>query len=111
MSVYAKQADQEQSRVHFEENHIVFDICLPAQKRFRRTLNLFGPIDPSASTVRFLGSKVEVKLKKSDRRSWTLLERTGQDLGNISFTFGVEGRVGTIGGNTMVLSEGNKRGQ
>jgi hypothetical protein len=42
-------------------------------------------------------TQVEAKLKKSDNRSWTLLEKTDKDLGNVQFTFGVGGRVGTIG--------------
>jgi hypothetical protein len=52
--------------------------------------------------------QVEVTLKKLDGRSWTLLEKTERDIGSVNFTFGVQGRVGTIGGKELVLDEGNK---
>jgi hypothetical protein len=51
--------------------------------------------------------QVEVTLKKSDTRSWTILEKPTTDLGDVRFTFGVSGRVGTIGGNALVLDETN----
>lgn len=52
--------------------------------------------------------QVELLLKKSDSRSWTVLERTAQNVGNISLTFGVGGRTGTIGGKELVLDESNR---
>jgi hypothetical protein len=51
--------------------------------------------------------QVEVILKKKDTRSWTILEKTTQDLGNISLTFGVGGRTGTTGAKTPVIDEAN----
>lgn len=51
---------------------------------------------------------MELVLKKSDGRSWTLLERTDRDLGSINFTFGVGGRTGTIGSKELVLDAGNQ---
>lgn len=86
---------------------IHLDLYLPAFKRFRRTIELFGPIDPAASSYKFYGTKVELILKKQDNRSWTLLEKTDRDLGPISLTFGVGGRTGTIGGKQLVLDESN----
>lgn len=53
-------------------------------------------------------SQVELHLKKSDTRSWTVLEKTARDLGNISLTFGVGGRTGTIGGKELILDGSNK---
>ena len=47
-------------------------------------------------------------MKKKDARSWTLLEKTDRDLGNINFTFGVGGRTGTIGAKDLVLDDTNK---
>lgn len=52
--------------------------------------------------------KVELNLLKQDGRSWTVLEKTTQDLGGISLTFGVGGRTGTIGGKELVLDETNR---
>lgn len=47
--------------------------------------------------------QVELNLKKSDGRSWTLLEKTTRDLGGFKLTFGVGGRTGTIGGKEMIV--------
>ncbi|KAH7929796.1 chord-domain-containing protein [Leucogyrophana mollusca] len=108
VSVFAKQADKERSTVKIEEAQVHFDLYLPSSKRFQRTISLFGPVEPEASSYKFFGTKVEVVLKKSDTRSWTLLEKTTHDLGNISLTFGVGGRTGTIGGKEIVLDESNR---
>lgn len=108
VSIFAKQADKERSQVKFEETQISFDLYLPSSKRFTKTVELFGPIDPDASSFTFFGSKVELNLKKQDTRSWTILERATQDLGNIALTFGVGGRTGTIGAKEVVLDETNK---
>jgi len=107
VTVFAKQTDKERSIVKIEENEIHFDLYLPGPKRFTRSVQLFGPVDASASSFTFFGSKVEVLLKKRDARSWTLLERTDRDLGPVSFTFGVAGRTGTVGAKEFVLDEQN----
>lgn len=107
VSVFAKQADRDKSSVTIEETQVHLDLFLPGQKRFKRTLNLFGPVFPQESSYQFYGTKVEVQLKKLDGRSWTLLEKTTRDIGNISLTFGVGGRTGTIGGKQVVLDEQN----
>lgn len=52
--------------------------------------------------------QVELHLQKSDTRSWIVLEKTDRDLGNVSLTFGVGGRTGTIGGKEFILDESNK---
>ncbi|KAN0075270.1 HSP20-like chaperone [Tylopilus felleus] len=108
VSVFAKQADKEKSKVTVEETQVHFDIYLPAQKRFKRTIQLFGPVEPEGSSYKFFGTKVEVILKKLDTRSWTVLEKTTRDLRNISLTFGVGGRTGTIGGKEIILDEQNR---
>ncbi|KAJ7093245.1 HSP20-like chaperone [Mycena epipterygia] len=108
VSIFAKQADKDRSQVKFEQTQISFDLYLPGSKRFAKTVDLFGPIDPDASTFTFFGTKVELNLKKQDTRSWTILERATQDLGNISLTFGVGGRTGTIGAKETILDETNK---
>jgi len=109
VTVFAKQTDKAQSIVKIEENEIYFDLYLPGPKRFTRSVQLFGPVDPSASSFTIFGTKVEVQLKKRDGRSWTLLEKTGRDLGPVSFTFGVTGRTGTVGAKQLVLDEQNSR--
>ena len=37
---------------------VFVDLYLPDSKKFSRTLDLFGPIDPTASTFVVLGTKV-----------------------------------------------------
>ncbi|KAH7889836.1 chord-domain-containing protein [Phlebopus sp. FC_14] len=108
VSVFAKQADKEKSQVTVEKTQVHFDLYLPAQKRFKRTIELFGPVEPEASSHKFYGTKVEVVLKKLDTRSWTVLEKTTHGLGNISLTFGVGGRTGTIGSKEMIVDEQNR---
>jgi len=88
---------------------IRLDLSLPGPKRFTRTVQLFGPVDPSASSFTVFGSKVEIRLKKRDGRSWALLEKTDRDLGPITLTFGVTGRTGTVGAKELVLDEQNSQ--
>jgi len=107
VTVFAKQTDRERSTIKIEENEIYFDLYLPGPKRFTRSVQLFGPVDSSASSFTIFGTKVEVKLKKLDGRSWTLLEKTDRDLGPVSFTFGVTGRTGTVGAKELVLDDQN----
>ncbi|KAI0273659.1 chord-domain-containing protein [Gloeopeniophorella convolvens] len=109
VTVFAKQTDKTRSTIKIEENEIHLDLYLPGSKRFTRSVQLFGPVDPSASSYTVFGTKVEVKLKKLDGRSWTLLEKTDRDLGPVSFTFGVTGRTGTVGAKALVLDEQNSR--
>jgi len=108
VSVFGKQADKERSKVEFEESQVHIDIYLPQSKRFCKSIELFGPIDPQASTYKIYGTKVEILLKKQDTRSWTILEKPKGNLGPISLTFGVGGRTGTIGGKDIILDESNK---
>jgi len=109
VTVFAKQTDKERSSVKIEENEIRLDLSLPGPKRFTRTVQLFGPVDPSASSFTVFGSKVEIRLKKRDGRSWALLEKTDRDLGPITLTFGVTGRTGTVGAKELVLDEQNSQ--
>ncbi|PPR08088.1 hypothetical protein CVT24_010549 [Panaeolus cyanescens] len=126
VSVFAKKVDKERSTVEFRDEEvrmkaktnsfllaymtakISVQLYLPDKKRFTKTLLLFGPIEPSASSFRILGTKVELTLQKKDGRSWTVLEKTDKNLGNISLTFGVGGRTGTVGGKEFVLDEKNQ---
>ncbi|TFK42718.1 HSP20-like chaperone [Crucibulum laeve] len=108
VSVFAKQVNKELSKVNFEDTQVTLNLYLPGKKRFFRVLNLFGPIDPTKSTFKIMGTKVELLLYKRDTRSWTVLEQTNRDLGPISLTFGVGGRTGTVGGKEIILDDSNK---
>ncbi|TFK29805.1 CS-domain-containing protein [Coprinopsis marcescibilis] len=108
VSVFAKKVDKESSTVTIDSDKITLDLRLPGNKRFTRTVELFGPIVPDKSSYMVLGTKVELSLQKKDNRSWTVLEKTDRDLGGISLTFGVSGRTGTVGAKEVVLDESNR---
>lgn len=108
VSIFAKQVDKERSVIKFDDFQIHVDLYLPGSKRFYRALDLFGPINPAESTSQFYATKVELHLQKRDTRSWTVLEKTSQNFGNINLTFGVGGRTGTVGAKDVVLDETNK---
>lgn len=61
------------------------------------------PLDIMLNETFPFSVQVELNLKKSDGRSWTLLEKTTQDLGGFQLTFGVGGRTGTIGGKEIIV--------
>ncbi|KAG8956122.1 hypothetical protein FRC03_010920 [Tulasnella sp. 419] len=109
ISVFTKQVDKERSSVRFEEEFVHLDLFLPASKRCVHTINLWGPINPEASTFRYTPVKVELVLSKQDTRSWSLLERTAQALPEgFGYTFSAGGRTGTIGGKDLVLDLNNQ---
>lgn len=102
-SVFGKGADKERSKITFEEWELSVDLYLPGSKRFTKTFSLYGPIDPSASTYKVMGTKVELTLVKGDGRSWPSLEAPKQP-GKFTpqVTFGVTGRTGSVGAKEMV---------
>ncbi|KAK7693675.1 hypothetical protein QCA50_003245 [Cerrena zonata] len=106
VSVFAKQTDKERSVVTIEADQIHLDLYFQGTKRFRRSIDLFGPVDPTESSFKYFGTKVELTLKKADTRSWALLEKTDQQV-PIAYTFGVGGRTGTIGSKEIVLDAQN----
>lgn len=108
VSVFAKQADKEKSSIHIGSDRIVFDILMPSNRRFQKTLELYGPVDPEASSYQFFNTKVEIKLIKLDARSWNVLEKIASGTPSLNLTFGVGGRTGTVGGKTLVLDAQNR---
>ncbi|KAG8715535.1 hypothetical protein FRC11_003286 [Ceratobasidium sp. 423] len=109
VSVYAKQVDQSRSTVVLESDKIILDLYLPAGKRDKRTIALFGTIDTTASSYKFYGTKVDVVLVKSDNRSWNALQADTLVPEGYQITFGVTGRTGTVGAKDAVLDEENRR--
>jgi len=57
-SVYAKKCDKDRSTVTFETEKVHLDLFLPDSKRFKRTLELYGPVNPERSSYKILGTKV-----------------------------------------------------
>lgn len=108
VSIFAKQSDKEKSQVIIEENQLKLDVFMPGSKRFQKIVELYGPVDVKKSSFQFLNSKIEVKLAKLDGRSWNMLEKTINSGGSLNLTFGVGGRIGTVGGKDMVLDGANR---
>lgn len=61
------------------------DMLLPDNKRFKKTFELYGPIDAEGSTFKVLGTKVEVTLAKADARSWPSVTRLTADVLSSNF--------------------------
>ena len=103
-SIFGKGADKDRSIVKFAEWEMHVDLFLPANKRFTRTFELYGPIDISASVFRIMGTKVEMTLVKGDGRSWPSLEASKEGKSKFTplVTFGVSGRTGSVGAKEMV---------
>jgi len=113
VSVYAKKADKEKSKIVFNDDQIHLDLYLPQSKRFQHTLILYDRINPGTSSFTFFGTKVDLQLDKAVVTSWSFLERPSEaTVANLpngyGLTFGVSGRTGTIGAKTAVLDSDNK---
>ncbi|KZO95243.1 chord-domain-containing protein [Calocera viscosa TUFC12733] len=111
VSVFAKKADKEKSEVVISDDSVELDLFLPDRKRFTKTIKLFGPVKADESAYTILGTKVELKLVKTDARSWNMLEqpREGTPVPEgFNITFGVGGRTGSIGAKEVILDEGNQ---
>lgn len=110
-SVFGKQADKEKSSVTFTAEQMTVDLVLPARKRFTRTFDLYGPIDPVASTYKILGTKCEITLTKADGRSWGTLTAIDPSLASnfvAQLAFSAGGGRGTTGATQAVLDDTNK---
>ncbi|KAG9104813.1 hypothetical protein FRC06_009283 [Ceratobasidium sp. 370] len=111
VSIFAKQADQTRSTIVLEADKIILDLFLPAGKRDKREIALFGSIDPAASSSKFYGTKVEIVLVKTDNRSWNALQADAVIPEGYQITFGVKGRTGTVGARSAVLDDENQTGR
>ncbi|BGP30165.1 hypothetical protein JCM10296v2_001917 [Rhodotorula toruloides] len=110
VSVFGKQADKEASVVRFESEAMHVDLVLPSRKRFTKSFPLYGPIDPSASSYKILGTKCEITLAKADARSWPSITTLDPELASkfqIQLAFSAGGGRGTVGAKEMVLDQTN----
>ncbi|GAA5833267.1 hypothetical protein JCM11251_005189 [Rhodosporidiobolus azoricus] len=111
VSVFGKQADKEVSKVTFEEEKLHVDLILPSRKRFTKTFTLYGPINPTTSSYKILGTKCEITLAKADARSWPSITALDPSLSQnfvAQLTFSAGGGRGTVGAKEMVLDQANK---
>ncbi|KAI8971605.1 chord-domain-containing protein [Mycotypha africana] len=97
LSIFAK--NKENTKVEFKEQSVDIDITMKGNKRYKKTIPLFMPIDISASKYEVLSTKIEINLKKTNGISWASLEPNA----NVKTwtTFGVTGGGGTVGGTEM----------
>ncbi|GAA5977965.1 hypothetical protein JCM10908_004179 [Rhodotorula pacifica] len=110
VSVFGKQANKDASGVKFEAEAMHVDLLLPARKRFTKSFPLYGPIDPSASSYKILGTKCEITLVKADARSWPSITTLDPELAKrfqIQLAFSAGGGRGTVGAKEMVLDQTN----
>ncbi|KAG9003367.1 hypothetical protein FRB90_011194 [Tulasnella sp. 427] len=108
VSVFAKKVDASSSKVEFEEEKIHLQLNLPEGKKCIQSLDLWAAIDPTASTYKILGTKVDIVLVKQQAKSWTLLQKTAVELpAGFGYTFSAGGRTGTTGAKESVLDPNN----
>ncbi|KIW06755.1 uncharacterized protein PV09_02445 [Verruconis gallopava] len=92
-SLYLKKIDKEKSTVKFvSETQLDLDLVTLDNKRFQRTFELFGPIDPGKSTFKILSTKLELTLQKADGQGWPVLKADDPQTGEI-IQAGRAGRV------------------
>lgn len=74
VSIFAKMADPELS--YFEVNRVCLKVMIVFGKGsvFQKTFHLNERILPESSSVKMMGTKVEVNLKKEEQFSWPALE-------------------------------------
>jgi hypothetical protein len=84
-SFFLKKINKETAKIEFaSETDIILDLPTTDQppKRYRNTVQLFGPIKPTESGFKVLGTKLELTLVKADGSSWPVLRsedpRTGE---------------------------------
>ncbi|KFX96592.1 hypothetical protein V490_03245 [Pseudogymnoascus sp. VKM F-3557] len=83
-SFFLKKIVKEESTVKFQPQAVELNLktsdALP--KRYAKTVELFGPIDPAASSFKIMGTKLELTLVKGDGQAWPVLradeKRTGE---------------------------------
>lgn len=62
--VYSERSRSSSGQLTSIEFQISLDLYLPDSKRFRRVIELYGPIDPTASSFKYYGTKVSFCLIK-----------------------------------------------
>ncbi|XP_065057021.1 cysteine and histidine-rich domain-containing protein 1-like [Rhopilema esculentum] len=81
ISIYAKTTDPEKSYIEVNPTKLHAFIAFNGGTNiFELELTLNGVIEPEASKVEFLGTKVEIKLKKKSAFAWRDLEYKSRDV-------------------------------
>jgi len=84
-SFFLKKVNKEKAKVEFSSNEMSLDLVTtdPVPKRYKSVVPLFGTIDPSSSTYKIMGTKLEVTFVKADGASWPVLRSDEQRTGEI----------------------------
>ncbi|MCJ1328291.1 hypothetical protein MMC10_004967 [Thelotrema lepadinum] len=90
-SLYLKKISKTDAKVEFASSTTV-DVDLPTvdNTRYKASIPLYGPIEPSKSSFRILGTKLELTLAKADGFGWPVLRADEPTTGEIIQT----GRAG-----------------
>jgi len=84
-SFFLKKINKGVAKVEFSPNELSLDLPTTdaSPKRYKAVVPLFGAINPSASTFKILGTKLEVTFAKADGSSWPVLRSDEQRTGEI----------------------------
>ena len=84
-SFFLKKIDKAEARVSFGSQTVEVDLPTTdnPRKRYKHDVPLFAPIDPSKSSYKILGTKLEVVLAKADVSSWPVLRSDDRLTGEI----------------------------
>ncbi|XP_033111950.1 cysteine and histidine-rich domain-containing protein 1-like [Anneissia japonica] len=75
LTVYCKVADPDTSTIAANQVQLVLSIKYDGGRGvFKKEITLEGAIDPARSSVKMLGTKVEIKLRKMEAFSWKKFE-------------------------------------
>jgi len=83
--LYLKKIDKAVSKVEFAESgqEVALDLKTTDGKQYQTALPLYGNIDPSKSSFKILGTKLELTLIKVDGRGWPVLRADEKLTGEI----------------------------
>jgi hypothetical protein len=84
-SFFLKKINKGVAKVEFSFNELSLDLPTTdtPPKRYKAIIPLFAAINPSASTFKIMGTKLEVTFAKADGSSWPVLRSDEQRTGEI----------------------------
>ncbi|XP_038673645.1 protein SGT1 homolog isoform X2 [Scyliorhinus canicula] len=82
VTIMIKNASKDDVKVEFAESNVSASVKLSAENHFKLKLNLLHPIATQYCAVKVLGTKIEIKLKKTEATRWEKLEGALPDIKN-----------------------------
>jgi len=77
VAVFLKNVKKEDAKISILPTSLSIEVKLPNGSEYQLNIDLLDKIVPEESNVSFLSTKIELKLKKSNRAKWSTLENTG----------------------------------